>query len=131
MTGPSNILGFFTNIKKYQVTATTTNATTTNIFSLVTINNTNYTVFVQGTAYCTTGSANGNGASFTHGNRITNNSGSVSISMDIDNHTSVPSVLSEISLIINTSETNIVIQVTGLTSQTIDWCACVRIINVS
>lgn len=131
LTGPSSIINLFTNMSEYQASLTTTTVTTTTILTISTITNSNYTVTAEVSAYCKTGTAAGNGGSFRQVKRVTNISGTLTLSTNIENLTNTSSSLNGISINITSSGSSILLQVTGLASQTIDWIALVTVIYVS
>jgi hypothetical protein len=127
-TGPGNIL-IGSNVTSYQNIMTTTTATTTTILTIATINNSNYYICAEASAFCTVGSLVGTGGSFRQTKRITNFGGTLSISANLENLNSTS--ITGTSINITTSGTNILVQITGVASNTIDWLMYTRTIIAS
>lgn len=131
LTGPSNTLGIFTNTIEYEVTGTTTNATATTIFTLASTSNTNYYIIATVSAFCTSGTGIGGGGTFRQVKRVTNSAGTLTLSSTVENLTNTSATLSGISINITSSGTNILLQVTGLLANNIDWVAYIKIVYSS
>jgi hypothetical protein len=129
LTGPSNVLTM-SGVTKYQNTITTTTATTTTILTIATTNNTNYYITVEASAFCRSGSLIGTGGSFRQTKRITNpGGGSLIISSNLENLASTS--ITGATINITASGTNILVNVTGVASNTIAWLTYTRIIAAS
>jgi hypothetical protein len=129
--GSGNVIQLFTNNFEYQMTTTTTNATTAPLNILTTVNNTNYTITAEVSAFCRAGTAVGSGGSFRQMKRATNNAGTITLSANMENLTNVTAALSGITILITNTGNVLQLNVTGLASQTIAWVAWVGLNVVS
>jgi hypothetical protein len=129
--GAGNVIQLFTNLFEYQMTATTTTATTSSLNILTTANNTNYTITAEVSAYCKAGTASGSGGSFRQLKRATNNAGTITLSANLENLSNVTASLSGIVILVTNTGNILQLNITGLASQTIDWTAYIRLNVIS
>lgn len=125
LNGTNNIL-IFSNVTKYWNTITTSNSNATTMLNIATINNSNYYITVEISAFCKSGTLVNTGGSYRQTKRVTNFSGVLSLSSNLENLSSTTIIGSSIN--ITSSGTNIIIQVTGVISNTIDWIVYARTI---
>ena len=126
LTGPvsstGNTISLFTNMALYQTTITTTTNTVTTAISFSSTPNSNYIITAKASAFCKIGTAIGGGGIFRQTKGITNVSGALTLSNNLENLINVttsPVSLSGTTINISNSGSNIIVTVTGLNSQTI------------
>ena len=108
---------------------TTTNATFTTIYTLATATNTAYILVAEVCAYDAT---NSGGACFLYVERISNNSGTLTLgSMEALNNKSATGNITSAKIQIIASGTNVLVQVAGAATDTVYWTAIIRITYTS
>lgn len=128
-SGTNNALNvMIPNDTYYLVTFTTNNNTFQTIFTLATVTNTDYLIFVEISAMDTTSLG---GASYLQTKRVTNNNGSMDIGQleSVSSKTTGNIASTNAQVII--SGTSTIVQVQGVNTDTVSWTGFIRVVSVA
>jgi hypothetical protein len=116
--------GTSTNSIYLYASGTTTDATATTIFTYPTATNNNYLIYAEVASKDT---VSGGGA-YLQTKMVTNTAGTINNVIQLENISNKSTAISTSSILITSSGTNIILQVTGVSGRTINWKALIRLV---